>query len=86
MQEAVELFNKLQEEVPFEESQFPKIADRLVTLDKYKVEISPDLRKLEKNIPVEWNAYIECLNQAEKMLCFSKVIVEDIKRNQQKTG
>lgn len=75
MQQAIELYDRLLSELPTEEEQFPKITDQLMTLDKYRVEVSEDIRKLEKNIPAEWNAYKEVLVEAEKMLSYSKVVL-----------
>lgn len=75
MQRAIELYDRLLTEVPIEEEQFPKIADQLITLDKYRVEIPEEMRKMEKNIPIEWSNYKDILLEAEKMLGYSKVVL-----------
>lgn len=75
MQQAMELYERLMAEVPGEEEQFPKITDQLITLDKYRVEVPDELRKMEKNIPVEWAKYLDVLMEADKMLTYSKVVI-----------
>lgn len=75
MQRAIELYEKLLSELPIEEEQFPKITDQVITLDKFRVEVPEDLRKMEKNIPAEWSAYKDLLVEAEKMLSYSKVVL-----------
>lgn len=77
MQNAMELYEKLLEEVPSIEELFPKINDQLLTLDKYRVEVPEELRKMEKNIPVEWAKYLDILVEAEKMLSYAKVILAE---------
>lgn len=75
MQNAIELYEKLLTELPTEEEQFPKITDQLITLDKYRVEVPEEIRKLEKSIPAEWSAYKDLLVEAEKMLGYAKVVL-----------
>ncbi|CAG9819075.1 unnamed protein product [Phaedon cochleariae] len=72
MQYAIRLFDQLKEDIPQREEQFPLIRDQILTLDKYTVPISDTVRTLEKNIPKEWTIYLEVLDQADKMLEYSK--------------
>ncbi|XP_050498494.1 dynein axonemal heavy chain 2 [Diabrotica virgifera virgifera] len=72
MQAAINLFDILNAEVPIREETFLLIHEQIVTLDKYNVPIPDLLRQQEKNIPKEWAAYLELLEQADKMLEYSK--------------
>ncbi|XP_025835309.1 dynein heavy chain 2, axonemal-like [Agrilus planipennis] len=67
---------RLRMEVPLQEAQFPLIFDQLITLDKYKVEVSDVVRNRAKGISVLWSSYLEILDDAEKMLGYAK---EDFK-------
>lgn len=73
MQQAIELYDMLYAEVPKIEDQFPKIKDQIITLDKHKVDVPDEVRKLENSIPTEWAKYLETLAEAEKMLSYTKV-------------
>lgn len=79
MQSAIIFFDQLKEDIPLKEETFPMIHDQLVTLDKYAVMVPDSLRNLEKRIPKEWSNYLEVLDQAEKMLEYSKVLAKDKK-------
>nr|CAI5834494.1 unnamed protein product [Callosobruchus analis] len=72
MQFAINLFDQLKEDIPFREEQFPLIKDMILTLDKYEVPVPDSMRNMEKNIPKEWAAYLEVLEQADKMLEYAK--------------
>ncbi|KAJ8964945.1 hypothetical protein NQ314_004500 [Rhamnusium bicolor] len=72
MQYALVLFDHLKEDVPMREEQFPSIKDQLLTLDKYSVPVPDTIRNMEKNINKEWANYLEVLENAEKMLNYSK--------------
>lgn len=74
MQTVVDLYERLVEEVPFQEQQFPPIGEKLEVLDKYKVEVPEEIRRLHAIIPEEWAAYKEVLEEAEKMIELSKVL------------
>lgn len=73
MQSAMDLYETLFAEVPKIEDRFPKIKDQLIILDKHKVDVPEEVRKLESAIPVEWAKYLEILAEAEKMLSYTKV-------------
>lgn len=73
MQNAVDLYDKLYNEVSKIEEQFPKIKDQLITLDKYRVDVPEEVRKMENSIPIEWARYLDILVEAEKMLTYTKV-------------
>lgn len=75
MQFALTLYDQLKFDIPSREEQFPLIHDQIITLDKYSVPVSDTIRNMEKNIPKEWAAYLDILEQAEKMLEYSKVLV-----------
>lgn len=78
MQYSVDFFRRLREEVPTEEGQFPLIAEQLVILDKYKVEIPKEVMEDERKIPETWHRYMEILDDADKMIGYAKVLVDDI--------
>lgn len=80
MQNAINLFELLKEEIAYREEIFPAIREQILTLDKYNVPVSEHLRILEKNIPTEWGAYLEVLESAEKMIEFSKVFLRGAKK------
>lgn len=73
MQNAIDLYDTLFAEVPKIEDKFPKIKDQLMILDKHKVEVPDEVRKLENSIQAEWAKYLETLAEAEKMLSYTKV-------------
>lgn len=73
MQNAIDLYDNLFSSVPVIEDRFPKIKDQLMILDKHKVDVPDEVRKLENSIPVEWAKYLEILAEAEKMLSYTKV-------------
>lgn len=73
MQSALDLYDTLFNEVPKMEDLFPKIKDQLMILDKHKVDVPDEVRKLENAIAVEWAKYLETLAEAEKMLSYTKV-------------
>lgn len=79
MQNALNLFGELKDDIPIREEQFPFIRDQIVTLDKYIVPIAESVRNMEKNIPKEWANYLEILEQADKMLEYSKVLIRGTK-------
>ncbi|KAF5308522.1 hypothetical protein FQR65_LT06187 [Abscondita terminalis] len=72
MQKAMKLFEKLSEQKETYPEEFPLISDQIITLDKYKVEISDVTRTLEKGIPLSWKKYLGVLDNAEKMLNYAK--------------
>ena len=74
MQQSVELYRKLRSEIPLEEVQFPKIIEKMIVLDKYKVEIDDETRALEKGIPAKWASYLQVLEDSEKMIGYAKVL------------
>lgn len=80
MQYSLTLFDQLKEDVPYREEQFPLIRDQILTLDKYSVPILDSVRVMERNIPKEWASYLEILDQAEKMLEYSKVLTRGPKK------
>lgn len=73
MQNAIDLYDFLFGDVPVMEDVFPKIKDQLMILDKHKVDVPDEVRKLENSILVEWAKYLETLAEAEKMLSYTKV-------------
>ncbi|KAK4876213.1 hypothetical protein RN001_012635 [Aquatica leii] len=72
MQEAMNLFDRLLAESETFPERFPMIMDQIITLDKYKVEINEEIRNLEKNLAHTWATYLEILEEADKMLNYSK--------------
>lgn len=78
MARAMKLFEKLRAEVPLEEAVFPAIIDQVETLDKYKVPIPEDLRNKQLGIPSEWEKYLDVLDQADKMLTYTKVVLKEM--------
>lgn len=78
MQAAMRLYNTLVDESKVFDDVFPFITDQLITLDKYKVDVSEETRNLEKEIPAEWAKYLEILKEAEKLLSYSKVLLREM--------
>lgn len=74
MQELIELYERLLEEAPYQEQLFPPIGEKLDVLDKYKVDVSDEVKQKHASIPPDWAAYKEVLEEAEKMIEFSKVL------------
>ncbi|KAF5292010.1 hypothetical protein FQA39_LY14127 [Lamprigera yunnana] len=73
MQQSIRLHERLMEEAYTFPAQFPNISDQIVTLDKYKVEVTDEIRSMEKNIPAAWSQYGKLLEDAEKMINYAKV-------------
>lgn len=80
MQYSLNLFDTLKEDIPYREEQFPLIRDQILTLDKYSVPILDSVRAMERNVPKEWANYLEIIDQAEKMLEYSKVLIRGPKK------
>lgn len=78
MQSVMELYQQLVNDIPRIEENFPAISDQLQTLDKYKVEIKDEVRKKDQNIPVVWTEYLDVLDQANKMINYAKVLLEEL--------
>ena len=76
MEEAIALYDRLVEEVEEKEKIFPSITDEMLVLEKYNVFVSNEIRSQERAIPTEWGRYLEVLQEAEKMLGYSKVLVK----------
>ncbi|KAI4461456.1 dynein heavy chain [Holotrichia oblita] len=72
MQESVELFERLRQEIESEEEEFPSIIERISVLEKYRVFVPPEILELQKHIPEEWKKYLETLDEAEKMIGYAK--------------
>ncbi|KAB0795300.1 hypothetical protein PPYR_12139 [Photinus pyralis] len=69
---ALKYFDEVIMEADVFPEQFPPITDQIITLDKYNVDISEEMRNLEKEIPTAWIKYLETLEEAEKLLGQSK--------------
>ncbi|KAM7351793.1 dynein heavy chain 2, axonemal kl-2 isoform 2-T2 [Cochliomyia hominivorax] len=76
--EATLLFNRLNEEVPVKQAEFPSILDLFKVLDKYQIEISNNNRLLVLNLQPTWENYIKKLGDAGDMLDNTK---EEFKQN-----
>lgn len=72
MKKSVMLFERLTEEAPIKEAEFPSILEHFVTLDKYEVLISAKMRGMVANLHNEWKDYLKKLKEAEDMLGNSK--------------
>lgn len=83
MQDAILLLRKLKSEVPDEEAVFPTITEQMEVLDKYRVAVPDDIRNLEKQISTAWVEYQEALAEADKMLGYSQVVIENLLQNGQ---
>lgn len=70
------LYEELQYDIPEIEKKFPAIAAQIVVLDKYDVEIKDIYRKLEHGMPATWMQYLETLEQANKMINYTKVLLK----------
>lgn len=73
MQESMALYEKLVKEAPAESAQFETIVDQFLTLDKYEVEVSVQVRQNGEMIPEKWQDYLDVLKAAEKMINYTKV-------------
>lgn len=76
MQESMALLEKLQKEVATESAQFDTIVDQFLTLDKYEVEVPPEMRMNGELIPEKWQHYLDVLKMAEKMIALTKVLTQ----------
>ncbi|KAJ2950232.1 hypothetical protein O0L34_g11594 [Tuta absoluta] len=65
---AMETYERLLAEVPIKEQSFPPITDQMVTLKKFDVELSSELKERHENIPVIWAQYLLLLEEAKKKL------------------
>lgn len=80
MQKSLELYRKLRNDIPTEEEAFPAIDDQIRTLDKYMVPISDEIRARVKGIKETWEKYLDVLDEAEKMINYTKVILREMGR------
>ncbi|XP_023298158.2 dynein axonemal heavy chain 2 [Lucilia cuprina] len=76
--EATILFNRLTQEVPVKQAEFPDIFDLFKVLDKYQIEISDSIKVLVLNLSSTWENYLKKLGEAGDMLDNTK---EDFKQN-----
>lgn len=75
MSYAIDYYNRLIEEVPIESGKFQPIYDQSDILDKYGTELDPEVKKQMRNIQTEWDLYISALEEADKMIQFTKVVI-----------
>lgn len=73
MQESMNLLETLRNETVVQSTQFEMISDQFHTLDKYEVSVPIELREKGEEIPYKWQEYLDILEQAEKMITFTKV-------------
>ncbi|KAL9923028.1 dynein heavy chain 2, axonemal kl-2 [Glossina fuscipes fuscipes] len=79
--EASSLLNRLMEEVPIQQGEFPSILELFEVLDKYQVEVAHPARNLLNNLTPAWENYLKKLGDADEMLFSTK---EEFKKNLQK--
>ncbi|XP_017772772.1 PREDICTED: dynein heavy chain 2, axonemal [Nicrophorus vespilloides] len=72
MQNAILFYERLVDEAPKEEKAFVEIIEQTEVLDKYGMEIPDEVRKNMKGIPQIWEAYLLTLEEADKMIEFTK--------------
>ncbi|XP_017886409.1 dynein heavy chain 2, axonemal [Ceratina calcarata] len=83
MQYLMQLFDKLINDVPRQEEEFPKIQEQYQTLEKYEVSLTFDFKRKVHDIDPSWAAYLELLEECEGMLKekkeeFKQVLLEDV--------
>lgn len=78
--EASNLLNRLMEEVPVQQGEFPSILELFGVLDKYQVEVAHSVRNLLNNLKPAWENYLKKLGDADEMLFNTK---EEFKNNLQ---
>ncbi|KAL2735253.1 dynein axonemal heavy chain 2 [Vespula squamosa] len=76
MQLTMQLFERLNAEIPKEEVEFPKIMEFYEMLEKYEVPITFEFKRKVKDIDRSWSAYLELLLAFEIILSEKK---EDFK-------
>ncbi|KAI4504209.1 hypothetical protein M0802_000680 [Mischocyttarus mexicanus] len=72
MQFAMQLFERLNAEIPKEEAEFPKIVEFYETLEKYEVPTTFEFKRKVKDIDRSWAAYLELLVSYETLLLEKK--------------
>lgn len=68
MQNALTYYDRLMNEIPIKEKEFPKIADQFAVLEKYQVEVEEPVLKRHKALVPKWTQYLTALGRAEEML------------------
>ncbi|XP_013098623.2 dynein axonemal heavy chain 2 [Stomoxys calcitrans] len=76
--EATELFNRLKDEVPLKQDEFPETLNLFKILDKYEISIAENTRVLVLNLQTTWESYLKKLGEAGDMLDNTK---EEFKQN-----
>lgn len=76
--DAVAFYERLVSEVPKKQAEFPSILDLFKVLDKYLVDVAPEIRDLVLRLDVEWQTYLKKLMEAEEML---EIARDDFKKN-----
>ncbi|KAL6445588.1 hypothetical protein ACFW04_000847 [Cataglyphis niger] len=82
MQSSLQLFERLNAEIPKEEEEFPKIQEQFQTLEKYEVPLTVEFKRKLKDIYRSWAAYLELLATCEVTLVekkeeFKEMLLED---------
>lgn len=75
---ANELYARLVAEVPIRQNEFPGLYNLFKVLDKYQIEIAPEIRKMVFDLDTEWENYLKKLMEAEELLDYTR---EDFKKN-----
>ncbi|KAF7401616.1 hypothetical protein HZH68_007436 [Vespula germanica] len=78
MQFAMQLFERLNAEIPKEEAEFPKIMEFYEMLEKYEVSTTFEFKRKVKDIDQSWFAYLKLLFSYEVILSEKK---EEFKNN-----
>lgn len=68
MQQALNYYERLTNDVASKEKEFPKIADQFAVLAKYEVEIEDNILRKHKQLLQKWTQYLHTLTKAEEML------------------
>ncbi|XP_068978772.1 dynein axonemal heavy chain 2 [Bombus flavifrons] len=82
MQYTMQLFEKLNADIPREESEFPKIHYQYETLEKYEVSFTYDFMRKLHDIQPSWAAYLTLLEECRETLKakkeeFKQILLQD---------
>lgn len=68
MQQAINYYERLMNDIASKEKEFPKISDQFGVLAKYEVEVEDQILRKYKLLIQKWSQYLNTLAKAEEML------------------
>lgn len=72
IQTLIKFYNKIKSELEDKETEFPKLEEHFMVLDKYEIIISSGMRDKFNNYKSNWKWYLHKLKEAEEMIEVSK--------------